>query len=81
MECQGGRELAKAYAMAARQYADAVAGLGRLTTPTLDPTQIIKGEEETLRLAGECLRQAEKARMALESHIELHRCAGDVTKG
>ena len=74
MVCKVGRQLAEAFAVAARQYADTAANLGRLRITELDAAQLIREEEETLRRAGEALRKAEAARMALEAHIDQHRC-------
>ena len=74
MECEIGRQLAMAFALAARQYADTVANLGRLSAMTLDPGRIIEMEEETLRRAGDALQKAEQARVAFEDHINQHRC-------
>lgn len=74
MECKVGRELAQAFAGAARQYANTGAKLGRLSTVQLDTAQLLRDEDETLRQARECLLEAETARMDLESHIDQHRC-------
>jgi hypothetical protein len=78
MECSVGRELAGAFAVAARQYADTVAKLGRLNTEKLDFAQILKAEEEILRRAAEAVGRAENARMEFESHIRQHRCQASV---
>jgi hypothetical protein len=74
MVCEIERHLAEEFALAARQLADITANLGRLSTGTLDPVQLLREEEEILRQAGETLRQAEAARAALEAHIGQHRC-------
>ena len=79
MECSVGRGLAEAFSFAARRYADTVALLGALNSVQLDSAQILKREEEILRQAAHALRTAEKARMALETHIEQHRCRVSTT--
>ena len=73
MECSVGRELARDFALAARRYANTVAKLGCLSTATLNPAEVHRAQEETLRRAGDALREAEAARLALEAHIEQHR--------
>jgi hypothetical protein len=74
MVCNVGRQLAEAFALAAREYADTAANLGRLSITNLDPAQLLRDEEETLRRAGEALPKAEAARAALKAHIDQHRC-------
>ena len=74
MVCRVGRQLAEAFVLAARQYADTAAKLGRLSTTNLDPARLLRDEEETLRWTEEALRAAEASRAALEAHIHEHRC-------
>lgn len=76
MECEVGRKLAEAFAIAARQYANTVAKLGRLSSAKLDTMRLHRDEDDTLRLVRDALREAEAARVALETHIEQHRCGG-----
>ena len=76
MQCSVGRELAGAFAVAARRYADTVAKLGGLSTEKLNSAQILKSEEEIFREVTQALGTAEAARMALESHIQQHHWAG-----
>ena len=73
MVCKVGRQLAEDFALAARQYADTVARLGRLSAQGLDPAQLLLEEEETLRLADVALHKAEDARGAIAAHLNQHR--------
>jgi hypothetical protein len=73
MKCNVWQQLAEAFALAAREYAETVATLGRLTAG-LDSTQMIRADEEILCRATEALRKAEEARAAFEAHIGQHQC-------
>ena len=74
MVCDVGRHLAEEFARAARQYGDIAATLGRLSAEGLDPSQLLREEEEILRLADVALHKAERARGALAAHLNQHRC-------